>query len=517
QVKLVPREETFRSSGFGRPGTETKVTYYDVPHHGPIVPRITGSNIEPLGGEELSIRYTGYESAPLLRAIYSVNVAKNVDECVSALQKDFSYGGQNWVLADDSGNIAWTQAIRVPRRPKGTKPWKVLPGDGSAEWDGYFDPKVAPNAKNPAKGYLVTANADPVGLTADNDPANEPEVGGFPLYMGADYDPGTRVGRITTRIKEGLEGGKKLDANAMSSIQADAVTNWGKAWKPAFVAAVTDLSAELATPGSRAELAPLLAAAPANVKAFLAEAKTLAEGWSYDTPAGTEAAATPKEISDSRATAIMAAFATALAQAALSDEAGVLGVKLGRAPTLKLLAALLSAPNTLKTKEALFDDVNTPGVETRSFTLAKAALQALGAVFTAQGADPAKWRWGTVHTLEPQFFLPLPSLAQRKVGRHGGDGTVDVAGHGIEDDDYSYASGASIRFVAELDPVKGPIARNVIPGGQVFDPASPHFSDLYDLYVKNQTVDLAFSVNDVVARAKVEAEKNKIGRRRFVP
>ncbi len=517
QVKLVPREETFRSSGFGRPGTETKVTYYDVPHHGPIVPRITGSGIEPLGAEELSVRYTGYESAPLLRAIYGVNVAKNVDECVAALQKDFAYGGQNWVLADDSGNIAWTQAIRVPRRPKGTKPWKVLPGDGSAEWDGYFDPKVAPNAKNPAKGYLVTANADPVGVTADNDPANEPEVGGFPLYMGSDYDPGTRVSRITTRIKEGLAGGKKLDANALASIQADAVTNWGKAWQPAFVAAVTELSAELATPGTHAELAPLLAAAPANVKAFLGEAKTLAAGWTYDTPAGTEPTATPKEIADSKATAIMAAFATSLAQAAVGDEAEVLGVKLGRAPTLKLLATLLSAPNTLKTKEALFDDVRTPAVETRSFTLAKAALGALGAVFTTQGADPAAWRWGNVHTLQPQFFLPLPSLAQKKVARHGGDGTVDVAGHGIEDDDYTYGSGASIRFVAELDPAKGPIARNVIPGGQVFDPTSPHFSDLYDLYVKNQTVDLAFSVEDVVARAKVEAEKNKIGRRRFVP
>jgi penicillin amidase len=105
----------------------------------------------------------------------------------------------------------------------------------------------------------------------------------------------------------------------------------------------------------------------------------------------------------------------------------------------------------------------------------------------------------------------------KKVGRHGGDGTVDVASHGIEDDDYSYGSGATIRFVAMMDPEKGPVARNVIPGGQVFDPASPHYSDLYDLYVKNQTVDLAFRVDDVVARAKVEAEKNKIGRRRFVP
>ncbi len=463
------------------------------------------------------MRYTGYESAPLLRAIYGINVAKNVDESVKALEKDFAYGGQNWVLADDAGNIAWTQTIKVPRRPKGAKPWKVLPGDGTAEWDGYFEPKVVPHARNPAKGYLVTANADPVGTTADNDPGNEPEVGGFPLYMGSDYDPGTRVARITERIKEGTAGGKKLDRDAMSSIQGDAVSNWGKVWRPAFVTAVDALLAEIATPGAKPELTPLVAGASPQVKAFLAEAKTIAEAWSLDTPSGTEASASAKEIADSRATAIMAAFATKLAQATLGDEAEALGVRISRAPTLKLLATLLSSPSTLKTKEALFDDLRTPAVETRGFTTAKAALDALASVFTAQGADAAKWRWGAVHTLSPQFFLPLESLALKKVGRHGGDGTVDVGSHGIEDDDYSYGSGASIRFVADMDPVKGPVARNVIPGGEVFDPTSPHFSDLYDLYVKNQTVELAFAVDDVVARAKTEAAKNKIGKRRFVP
>ncbi len=519
EVKLVAREETFKSSAFGRPGEETKVTFWDVPHHGPIVPRITGSGIEPLGGEELSIRYTGYESAPLLRAILGINVAKNVDESVKALEKDFAYGGQNWVLADDTGNIAWTQAIRVPRRPKGTKPWKVLPGDGTAEWDGYFDSKLAPHSKNPDKGYLVTANADPLGTTTDNDPANEPEVGGFPLYMGSDYDPGARAGRITTRIKETFSAGKKLDRDGMASIQADAVTSWGKVWKPAFTSSVDVLLAEIATPGTHADLAPLVASASPAVKGFLAEAKTLVDGWSLDTPAGTESDATPKQISDSKATAIMAAFTTRLAQGTLSDELGELGVTFSRAPTLKLLATLLTNPSTLKTKEALFDDLRTPEVETKKFITAKATLDAIAFMFAekTQGADASKWRWGNMHTLAPQFFLPLESLALKRVGRHGGDGTVDVAGHGIEDDDYSYGSGASIRFVADMDPVKGPVARNVIPGGQVFDPSSPHYTDLYDLYVKNQTVELAFRVEDVVESAKKEAEKNKIGRRRFTP
>lgn len=517
QVKLVEREESFVIGAFGRKGDPVKIKYWDVPHHGPIIPRINGTSVEPLGAEELSIRYTGYETGPLLKAIIGIDLAKNADEAVKAVESYFTYGGQNWVFADDGGNIQWSQAIRVPRRPKGSKPWKIMPGDGSAEWDGYFDPKLAPHAKNPDKGYLVTANADPVGVTANNTPGVQPEVGGFPLYMGSDYDPGTRASRITTRIKEAIDGGKKLDRDAMASIQADAITNWGKTWKPSFDTAVDALIAEAATPGTHPDLAALVLAAPAPVRAALAEAKTLVGGWSFDTPAGTEQGATPKQVSDSQATLIMAAYATKLAQATFGDETAELGVTLTRAQTLKLLAKLLTDANALKTKETTFDDLRTVEVETKKITTARAVLDALGWIVAGQGADVSKWRWGTVHTLQPQFFLPLESLALKKVGRHGGDGTVDVASHGIEDDDYSYASGASIRFVAELDPQKGPIARNVIPGGQVFDPGSPHFTDLYDLYVQNKTVDLAFKVEDVVARGKIEAEKNKIGRRRFVP
>ncbi len=519
QVKLVPREEVFKTSSLGRPGSETKITFYDVPHHGPILPRMNGSRVEPLGTEELSIRYTGHESAPLFRAIYGVNTAKSADEAVKALEESFAYGGQNWVFADVAGNIAWTQTIRVPRRPKGTKAWKVLPGDGSAEWNGFFEPKVIPHAKNPQKGYLVTANADPVGTTADNDPGNEPEVGGFPLYMGADYDPGTRVGRITALLKEATSGGKKLDRNAMSAMQADAVTSWGKTFQPAFIAAAEALAQEIATPGSRPELAAIVASLPAPVKGFLGEAKTLVQGWSFDTPAGTGEAATPKQVSDSKATAIMAAFATKLAQDTLGDEAAELGFPLGRAASLKLLATLLTNSGSLKTKEALFDDLRTPATETRAVTTAKAVGDALSWMFADKnlGPDPSAWRWGKIHTLTPEFFLPIPALAQKTTPRHGGDGTVDVASHGIEDDDYTYRSGATIRFVCEMDPQKGPIARNVIPGGQVFDPASPHFSDLYDLYVKNQHVELAFRIEDVIERAKAETAKNQIGRRRFVP
>lgn len=517
EVKLIEHAETFKIGAHGKVDETKTFTYYEVPHHGPIIPNVVDKAVQPLKGSELSIKYTGYEPGRLLRAVYALNTAKTVDEGVKAVEDHFTHGGQNWVLADTAGNIAWTQTIRVPKRPKGTKPWAVLPGDGSAEWQGYFDPKEIPHAKNPAKGYLVTANADPLGMTDDNDPMNEPEVGGFPKYMGWDYDPGTRVSRITKRILEGTDGGKKLDMDGMQSIQADAISDFGRVFAPTFLATAKALDEEAKSPGAHPALAPVLANASASVKGFFQSAQDIVKAWTYDTPAGmADEAPTATQVNDSKASLIVAAWTGFFARGVMGDELKVLNTPIYRNSALKLAAQLLKDPTKLKTGEALYDDLSTPEVETKEVVLGKSVVDAIDFLFKAVNANPDLWRWGNVHTVTMKFFasvgLDLPSTP-----RHGGDGTVDVASHGVATNDFSYRSGAAIRFVCDLDPVKGPVARNVIPGGEVFDPKSPHYKDFFDLWTKNKTTDLAYQPADVVTRAKQELEKNKIGRARFAP
>ena len=73
------------------------------------------------------------------------------------------------------------------------------------------------------------------------------------------------------------------------------------------------------------------------------------------------------------------------------------------------------------------------------------------------------------------------------------------------------------RFVVDYADQNEGFIKNVIPGGQIFDPKSPHYSDFFDLWKKNQTTDLAFQPANVVTRAKAELAKNKIGRARFTP
>ena len=142
------------------------------------------------------------------------------------------------------------------------------------------------------------------------------------------------------------------------------------------------------------------------------------------------------------------------------------------------------------------------------------------------GADPAGWRWGLVHTLTLAPVLPIDSLQiplasdpafPNGFPRHGDNGTVDVGDHGISTGgDCSYSSGPQVRFVVDLDE-DGPHARNALPGGEVFDPASPHYRDFMELWRTNQTADYAFNESDVAAAAKLELTAHALGRVRFEP
>ena len=89
--------------------------------------------------------------------------AKNFREFVGALNR-WGAPSENQVYADVDGNIGYKPAGRFPKRDN----WDGLmpvPGDGSYEWDGYFDMDVLPEEYNPERGFSGTANA--MSLPAD--------------------------------------------------------------------------------------------------------------------------------------------------------------------------------------------------------------------------------------------------------------------------------------------------------------------------------------------------------------
>lgn len=535
QVPLQPRKEVIGVGRFGKLSEQREVTLYDVPHHGPIVPRLTADGRpEPLGTSELSIRYTGYEPVQLLRAVWGVNRARTLEEATAALDRDFLVGRQNWVFIDDRGHFGWTQATRVPRRSPGFAPWKILPGDGSAEWLSDLDRKYVPHATDPAQGFLVTANNDPIGVTANNDPFfGQPLIDGAPRYLGADYDTGTRAGRITKRILAKKSAGQKLTLDDMAAIQADHVTEYGEQLAPTLLLAGEALLKELVQPGSVPELTPLLAAASAPVKALLPTAVAWVRGWSFDTPAAMpEDRPGAAQISDSQATLVFAMWLAQLDKLALGDELAVLGVRTGSDSRTRLLIRMCNEPGTLKTgvhprtgDAVLFDDLGTSELETKTGIAAKALLAGLAALSGRLGSDGSRWRWGQLHTLTMQFPAGLSALNLPPSDdpsfpggfpRPGTNGTVDVGAHGLSSTRFTFQDGAAIRFVCEMTPT-GPRARNALPGGQIFDPESPHYRDQAELWRQNRAFELAFRDDEVLQSAQREQQQRGLGRTRFIP
>ncbi|HKB47668.1 MAG TPA: penicillin acylase family protein, partial [Ktedonobacterales bacterium] len=175
-----------------------------VPHHGPII------NYDPANASALSVRWTGHEVTQDLKAFLDLNVATSVGDASAAAGtafaalKNYAIGAQNFVLADDQGNIGYDPHALVPKRGwSGAHPtevpWFPLPGDGTAEWGSgvpanncagtgsnaplipgpcWVDDSVLPQGVNPAKGYYATANSDPAGYTNTNDPFNTPAIAG---------------------------------------------------------------------------------------------------------------------------------------------------------------------------------------------------------------------------------------------------------------------------------------------------------------------------------------------------
>jgi penicillin G amidase len=525
-------------------GTTVDYDVLVVPQHGPIVPTIVNHQVVPPDPAQgaMSIRWTGSKPTNELQAVAGYLRARSVEDFRTAV-RDFAVGAQNWVVADDQGNIFYTTQSQVPLRDKraytwnpasftGTIPCMVEPGDGTAEWTGqYLAEAFVPHEKNPKAGYVGTANGDQNGTTLDNDPTNDLLPNGQPIYMACWHDPGFRVGRIHQLI-EGL--GHKMSLDDMATIQADHRSALGGKLAPGLLSALADAQAEAAMPGTHPDLTAVVASSrytAADVPGLV----TILTKWgtdSYDTPPGVSLddgslVSDPVQTNDSQATLIFQTWLMRAMQAILGDELTAINQNpppFGYHDLRAVLAYLLTAtPKSLATynpttgDSALFDDLTTPTVvETRDERQVTSLLDALDFLSGKLGTDRNQWRWGKLHTLRFESLVSLwQSLSIPPIGdptfpngfpRPGDGFNIDVGEPdaivvNLADATFTYSAGPTQRFVIDMNP-QGPVAYNVLPGGEIWDNASKHFRDEAELWRRNENHSLPFAHDDVAAAAE---------------
>ncbi len=171
--------------------------------HGPLITdAMTDTETSTL--QPMALDWVGNQKEGLISAVLNLDHAQNWTDFRAAL-KNWAQAGQNFVYADQQGNIGYQATGNVPIRPKGDD--GLLPVDGSSgahDWQGYVPFDALPMLYNPPTHYVATANFRPYGSD-------------YQYFLGARFETPWRI----TRIREMIAAKDKLTQADMEAMQHD--------------------------------------------------------------------------------------------------------------------------------------------------------------------------------------------------------------------------------------------------------------------------------------------------------
>ena len=526
-------------------------------NNGPIL-QIDASQ-EPVIG--FSVQYTGWRATFEVEAFRRILRADDPGAFAGALQY-FDVGSQNFSYADVNGNIAYFTSAELPIREDlqtlgfpdgGIPPFLIRDGTHTLrhEWMAVENPQPKqalnyeilpfgemPQVTNPAAGYVVNGNNDPIGNTLDNNVLNEVRPGGGVFYLSPGY-VSLRVGRIGRMMEELLADGGKASLEELKTMQANNQLLEAELISPFVVTAFANASAADAP----AELAAL-AADPG-----VAEAVTRLMAWDFSTPTGIPQGYDPgddpnnlpepsaDEVAHSVAATIWSVFRGQAVGNVIDNTLTALGLG-GVLPNSR------AAYNALAHHLMQFDTqqgVGASGVnffagpagltpaQSRDLILLQSLRQALDllasddfAAAFGRSTNQDDYRWGYLHRIEFDHILGGPfsvppaggfqpvSPELRGVARSGGYEAVDASSHSARADgvnEFMFGAGPARRFVGVLDP-NGIQAEEIIPGGESGVVISPNYANQLGRWLTNDyhplLLDAADVAGDVVSQTDFE-------------
>jgi penicillin amidase len=442
----VPQAVTLRSETIRVRGSDDEIIEVrEVPGFGVILP----DDIAPLPiaapGNVLVNRWIGYAvdgPAELL----DIDRADSIDafEATIDRQKGLNFN----MVSADAGGISLRVGLDVPLRDvTSTKPWLVQDGsEPASQWTAEMLPRARlPRGRAAETGYIVTANNDPFGFTANG------RVDDDPWYFGPLFAPGWRAKRVRDEIERLTEAGE-VSLDDVMALAMDLRSNLADDLLPLLDEAWSALGSDpaLAAYRGRPELETL-----ADV--LLAWDRRMAR--------------------DQPGALVFHVFAHELARVVLYDDMDLMYYPaLDLQPVFVLKIASLVVRGAYPRSAELL-------VEGRDVALLE-ALSATAAFLEERfgGVDPRGYRWGDMHFTSWESSLG-EGLDFGLEASDGGESTVNVSSSG-------YAPDGTIadRFVSQGGPVFRmcfsfaqdgvPEMRFNFPLGNVADPASPHFDDI---------------------------------------
>ncbi|MBV7551095.1 penicillin acylase family protein [Pseudomonas sp. PDM28] len=417
--------------------------------HGPIVNDALGSGV---GKTPIAMWWAFLESQnPILDGFYQLNRADTLVKARSAAAK-IQAPGLNVVWANAKGDIGWWAAAQLPKRPAGVSPWFILDGSSAeADKDGFYPFSANPQEENPARGYIVSANFQPVSPTGM-------EIPGY-------YNLADRGQQLNRQLSDKAV---KWDLESSQKLQLGTTTAYGQRLLAPLLPVLREVVSD-----------------PAELKLV----EQLAQ-WKGDYPL------------DSTSATLFNQLLFNLADATMHDELGndffetLLSTRVIDA-ALPRLAASADSP--------WWDNRNTVGKETRADTV-KAAWQAsLAHLRSTLGADASQWQWGRAHTLTHGHPLgqqkPLDLVFN--VGPFAAPGSHEVPNNlsaKIGPAPWPVTYGPSTRRLIDFaDPAHSLTVNPVGQSGVVFD---SHYDDQAEAYIEGMYFQAHLNDEEVTANTR---------------
>ena len=376
-------------------------------------------------------------NAPYLASL-RMDQARSWEEFIAAC----SYSrlpAENMLWADVDKNIGY-QAVGISPIRSHWSGLVPVPGDGRYEWEGYLPITALPSVLNPNKGYFATAN-------------NYMVPDGYPYIEALHYTWGDEM--RAARINELLEQGRPHTIIDMMNYQHDELSIPARN--------LVQLLREIELPEARTRIA----------------AEVLLD-WDF--------------VIDKRSVA------------------GAIYVSFER-HLLENLRKLL-VPERVRTilpglnKKRVIDWLVAPDgrfgenpIRGRNAILAKSLKEAVTTLTKKLGPNMTKWQYGQEALKHIFIQHALSAAANDDIRAKLNVGPAPRGGYGSTlnntGNNDNQTSGASFRIIADTANWDNTIATSA--PGQSGDPDSPHYRDLFELFVTHQYFPLFFS------RAKIES------------
>ncbi|WP_395503396.1 penicillin acylase family protein [Ectopseudomonas mendocina] len=443
-VDLQQRTETIRV----KDAEPVQITLRRSPH-GPIINDALG---QTSGSTPIAMWWAFLETDnPTLEAFYQLNRANTLGKARAAAEK-IEAPGLNVVWANASGDIGWWAAAKLPLRPEGINPTFILDGaSGDADKLGYHPFSANPQEENPQRGYILSANYQPV-------PASGIEIPGY-------YNLPDRGQRLNQHLSD---ASVKWDTQNSQALQLDPGTGYG----PRLLAPILD---ELRS-----------AAADDQERALVEQ---LAQ-WDGD------------HTLDSVAATLFNQLTYQLAHEAMADELGEAFFD----SLLQTRALDTALPRlTANADSPWWNRQGSEQRESRAQIVAEAWRASLKHLHSVLGDDVESWAWGRGHTLTHNHPLgqqqPLAWLLNvGPLAAPGGHETPNNLSHKIGPAPWPVVYGPSTRRLVDLGDADK--ALGGIPVGQSGVPFDAHYGDQAAAHVAGEYQPQHLSEADVKANSQ---------------